>query len=131
MARRKQTMNTVEPVFNEGRQKAFAALMETLGEHQGKPNVTERDFQDSWKQRRQSKGSITADGWYAPPPKGMAVLSGEIAFPSRVSFESLRKEKYWPSDRVINWKSDLLYVYCSPVQIPSGFPGDFSVTLYF
>lgn len=54
-----------------------------------------------------------------------------ILFGNRVSFDSLRNEKNWSSDTIINWKEDLLYAYCSPVDKVSGIIGDISVTLYF
>lgn len=116
--------------FNEGRNRAFMSLSETIDHCIGKV-VSENEFRDEWQKRLLVDGVIISDGWYCPPPYGMAVLSGTIEYPSRVSFESLRMEKYWSSDRIINWSSDLFFAYCSPVHIPSGFPGDLAVTLYF
>ena len=69
--------------------------------------------------------NIIADGWYNPPPRGMAVLFG-----NRVSFNTLRDEKNWSNDTIMNWKEDLLYVYCSPIDKLSGMIGDMSLTLY-
>ena len=54
-----------------------------------------------------------------------------ILFGNRVSFDSLRNEKNWAGNTIINWKEDLLYAYCSPVDKVSGIIGDISVTLYF
>ena len=112
--------------FNHARQKAFSSLKVTLDELYGKNNITEKDFAKSWQRNLEKYGDIIADGWYNPPPKGMAVLFG-----NRVSFDSLRNEKNWVSDTMIDWNTDLLYVYSSPIDKTSGMIGDISLTLYF
>jgi hypothetical protein len=123
-------MFTTESNFNEGRKRAFTSLSETIDHCIGKV-ISENEFRDEWQKRLKINNQIISDGWYNPPPYGMAVLAGAIDYPSRISFESLRIEKYWTSDRIIDWTSDLFYAYCSPVHIPSGLPGDIAITLYF
>ena len=112
--------------FNMVRQKAFNSLCITLEKLYGKQSISEKDFKNEWYNNLTKENNIIADGWYNPPPKGMAILFG-----NRVSFDSLRNEKNWASDTIINWKEDLLYAYCSPVDKVSGIIGDISVTLYF
>lgn len=115
-----------ESIFNIAREKAFNSFCVTLNELYGKENISERDFKNEWYNNLIKESDIIADGWYNPPPKGMAVLFG-----NRVSFDSLRNEKNWASDMNINWKQDLLYAYCSPVDKSSGIIGDMALTLYF
>ncbi len=112
--------------FNMARQKAFNSLCITLEKLYGKQSIYEKDFKNEWYNNLTKENNIIADGWYNPPPNGMAILFG-----NRVSFDSLRNKKNWASDTIINWKEDLLYAYCSPVDKVSGIIGDISVTLYF
>ena len=112
--------------FNPARNKAHESLKKTLDELYGKENVTEKLFRDRWLMNMSEEGDVFADGWYCPPPYGMAVLFGD-----RITFDSLRNEPNWPGDTVINWNEDLFYAYSSPVDRKSGLIGDTSVTLYF
>ena len=119
-------MYKIEKSFNNARQKSFDSFCITLKELLGKENISEIDFFDKWQENMSNEKGIIANGWYSPPPKGMAVLFGD-----RVSFDSLRNEKNWASNRIINWKEDLLYAYCSPIDKTTGIIGDISLTLYF
>ena len=113
-------------IFNPARQKAFLSLRETLAETYGLPGISEKGFRDLWLLKMGDDGTTIADGWYCPPPRGTAVLFGE-----RITFDSLRNEYNWSGDTMIDWHSDLLYAYASPVDRTSGRIGDTSVTLYF
>lgn len=115
-----------EKTFNGARQKAFDSLCITLDTLYGKYNISEIDFKNEWYHNLEKQNDIIADGWYNPPSKGMAVLFGD-----RVSFDSLRNEKNWANNTIINWNKDLLYAYCSPIDKISGIIGDLSLTLYF
>lgn len=117
--------------FNRARNIAFKALQATISESKNLNDVSEIAFQKKWLNKIQETKDIIADGWYCPPPMGMSVLTSGTNYPSRTSFDSLRNEINWPSDDLINWKENLLYVYCSPVDIESGLPGDIAATLYF
>ena len=92
----------------------------------GRNGVSERLFHAEWQRRLAAKPEMIADGWYTPPPQGMAVLFGD-----RVTFDTLRNPEFWPGERVIHWSNDLMFAYCSPVGRSSGFLGDVSQTLYF
>lgn len=121
-------MTIIENNFNIGRKIAFETLEVTLKELENKPNISEKDFFHKWQEEMSQNDNMIAEGWYTPPPKGMSVLSGNE---QRISFDSLRNEKNWVSDKRIDWNNDLLYVYASPVYIPTGMIGDIAVTLYF
>lgn len=122
----KPKLTKTEQAFNSARQKAFQSLCITLDTLYGKCNISEIDFKNEWYNNLKKQNDIIADGWYNPPPKGMAVLFG-----NRVSFDSLRNEKNWANNTTINWNKDLLYAYCSPIDKISGIIGDISLTLYF
>lgn len=113
-------------IFNRARQKAYNSFYRTLKQLYGKNNITEKDFLNKWYENLTKEINIIADGWYNPPPKGMAVLFG-----SRISFDSLRNEENWSNNTMIDWKEDLLYAYCSPIDKITGIIGDISLTLYF
>jgi hypothetical protein len=65
-------------------------------------------------------------GWYDPPPGGVSVLIGS----SRMSFDSMRKEAYWPRSDVIYEENVPVIVYLSPVDRTTQLFGDFGVTIY-
>lgn len=117
--------------FNIARKESYNALVDTLNECTSREDVTERDFANQWVGRMRRVKGVIGEGWYAPPPKGIAVLSGGIDESSRVNYDSLRNEHNWPSDNIIDFNHDLFYFYCSPVGVESGIPGDLSLTLYF
>jgi len=117
--------------FNRARYAAYTGLVETIAFGTQKNNFTELDFRDLWLKNIQKHEGVIASGWYAPPPHGMAVLAGTTNYPSRISFDTLRNEPNWPTNNVINWKTNLLYCYCSPLNNEYGMPGDLAITLYF
>ncbi|MDD5587406.1 MAG: M24 family metallopeptidase [Alphaproteobacteria bacterium] len=117
--------------FNEGRRKAYAALEGTLDELSGRAGITEKSFKEVWLGKLRQPGDVIAEGWYDPPPQGMAVLAGGVERPSRICFGSLRDPEFWPGNKVIDWNEGLLFVYCSPVHVATGIIGDLDMTLYF
>lgn len=70
-----------------------------------------------------------ARGWYDPPPKGIAALFGPEDNISRVAYDSLRKEEFWPKNNIFT-NNSLGYIYASPVNKLSGIIGDFGMTIY-
>ncbi|MBR3355779.1 MAG: hypothetical protein IKG47_10590 [Oscillospiraceae bacterium] len=113
------------PSFNHARKTACFSLDRTLDELNGIEGISELIFRDQWAKNMSESNDVFADGWYSPPPMGIAVLSDD-----RVNFDSLRNPEYWAGDTEINWKG-ILYAYASPVDRVSGYIGDISVTLYF
>jgi len=114
--------------FNTGRKIAYNSLVYNLNKCLCKDNITEKYFCELWQESLKKEKDIIEDGWYSPPPKGMAVLSGDT---KRMFFKSLRDKDNWVTDKIINWENDLLFLFCSPVYIPTGIICDFGVTLYF
>jgi hypothetical protein len=117
--------------MNVGRHLAAQTFAATLAEHYGRPGVTELAFRDSWLARLGEVDALTANGWYEPPPFGVAVLFASDDDPRRMCFESLRLPEFAPRPTRMSWDSGLLFAYCSPVHRPTGLAGDFGVTLYF
>lgn len=118
--------------FNYARKCAFNAFNDTLDMCYKEEGITEKSFSELWLNNMKKYDGIIAEGWYNPPPKGIAVLAGSPEYPSRVSFDSLRNKEFWPSDdNIINWDNDVLYFYCSPLDKVKGIPGDLTITLYF
>ncbi len=114
------------PSFNVTRVLAMEALTETLDDLIGKSGISEKKFHDEWFHRMAAKPYVLADGWYSPPPQGMAILFGD-----RSNCRSLREQKYWSSSRMVDWRNDVFFAYASPVGLADGLPGDVSLTLYF
>ncbi len=94
-------------------------------------SCSELEFRDMWLQDMAGQRDILADGWYDPPPHGIAVIADTPQSPDRISFSSLRSQSSWPTSRRIDWRSDILYCYCSPVSLRDGLPGDSAATFYF
>ena len=117
--------------FNYARKEAFKALCSCIDKCINKDGITEKMFSQLWINELSQNSDIIVNGWYSPPPMGIAVLSGNPVYPSRVNYDSLRNPTYWPQEKEINWLEDIFYVYYSPVSISNGIPGDISVTLYF
>lgn len=113
------------PSFNHARKVACLSLEKTLNELNCKKGITELMFRDKWMKNMSECDDVFVDGWYSPPPMGVAVLSD-----NRVNFDSLRNPEYWSGNNEINWDG-VLYAYASPVDRVSGYIGDISVTLYF
>ena len=120
------TLENENLVFNSAREKATACLEKTLDELYGREGISEKIFAGQWLRHMSEEEDLFEQGWYSPPPQGIAVLSDE-----RLNFDSLRNEVYWPSDRMIDWNDGFLYAYSSAVDRKTGYIGDMSVTLYF
>lgn len=116
---------------NPGRRLAFDSFEATLGELYGRRGVTEVTFRDAWLDRLRATEQLTSNGWYEPPPLGMAVLFGHDEDPRRVSFKSLRLPEYAPGATEMVWNQGMMYAYCSPLDRTTGLACDFGVTLYF
>lgn len=116
---------------NTGRKLIFEALRATLDELFGREGVTEVLFRESWLDKLRERTNLSLNGWYSPPPKGVSVLFGTDGSPERLTFRSLRQPKFWPNKSAMDWSRGLLYAYCSLVDVQTGLPGDFGLTLYF
>lgn len=115
------------------RQYNASCLLKVLKEvlEKGK-TVSESEFRDKWLKELRKNQEIFPEGWYTPPPHGMAVLFGTGKNFSRTNFESIRGEKYWPKkDVYLDLKDGFLMLYASPVDRKTGIIGDFETTVYF
>lgn len=117
--------------FNQARHIAFQSLCLCLDECYNKKGISEKRFSELWMNETAKHEDIITNGWYSPPPMGIAVLSGGETYPIRINYDSLRNPKYWPNNNVIDWNNDLFYVYYSPLSVSNNMPGDISVTIYF
>jgi hypothetical protein len=125
-------MNQASNPVNPGRELCFRAFRETLENMRGREQVTEFSFTQEWLARMRDYPSLTANGWYDPPPDGIMVLSGRDDSEEPFRFASLRQPEYWPSrNRVIDWRHGIIYAYCSPLDTVRRLPADFGITLYF
>ncbi|MGW7597074.1 hypothetical protein [Streptomyces antimycoticus] len=120
-------MNNSKMVSNLPRKVAADAFREVLKRFQGKGEVSEQNLAQAWSEGMSVSDHLSVNGWYDPPPGGIAVLTGL----DRISFNSLRDRSNWPSDHTVDWSTGALYAYCSPASVVNGMPGDFAITLYF
>lgn len=94
--------------------------------------ISEVMLRDAWLSEMRKNKNIFPDGWYLPPPHGMAVLFATDEEPTRINFVNLRFEESWPSDDIfLDKKTGLIFVYSSPVDKETGIIGDFQMSLYF
>lgn len=120
-------------ICKQTRKIASETLAKTLKELLSKNEpISEKLFADKWLENLRKYSEIFPEGWYIPPPHGIAVLFSPENNPARVSYESLRKEENRPKENVIlNSGNGFAYFYTSPVNRGSGIIGDFGVTLFF
>jgi hypothetical protein len=121
-------------VCKETRKRASDALYRALQKVWGtnKP-ISEALVRDEWLLELRKDENLLPDGWYEPPPHGMAVLFGtdEEGKTNRVNFMSLRDEKNWPKEEVLlDRERGIIAVYASPVDKKTGIIGDFGMTIY-
>ena len=85
---------------------------------------------DSLQQALADDQTIYTDGWYQPPPHGIAILTSSTSGYSRLNFDTLRSSDYWPSTEPI-LNSSVVIIYVSPVCRRTLLLGDLGCTLYF
>ena len=114
------------------RKVAIDALYKTLKfTLESKELVSEALFRDKWLENLRKSKNIYSDGWYIPPPSGMAVLFGPPIKGGRTYYEHLRVEKMWPRDDIyLTKENSIIYVYCSPVDKNTGVIGDIGLSIY-
>jgi len=69
------------------------------------------------------------EGYYNPPPNGMAVLLDQKPF-ERFKYDSLRNPKYWANKTSKLKKETVGMIYFSPVDRKTKMIGDIGVTIY-
>lgn len=93
--------------------------------------ISEKTVVDLWLHKLRTDVSLFNEGWYMPPPHGIAVLFASPENVERVSYKSLRVKEFWPQNNILlNKTKDLVVLYSSPVDKKTGVIGDFGLTLY-
>ena len=94
--------------------------------------VSEKEFCQSLLINGLAKNpNVYPEGWYAPPPSGVAALFGRPDDNyERLKFDTLRKEQFWPRpDKLLAKEGGVGIIYASPVDIESGIIGDFGISV--
>jgi hypothetical protein len=93
-------------------------------------NSSEKQFATAVDMEVKNNPEFQREGWYAPPPSGIAALFSDIDDFDRLRFDTLRKEQYWPQEQYKLLKDSAGILYASPIHKPSGTIGDFGITVY-
>lgn len=109
-------------------QTLYTALKKLL---ESEKPISELMLRDEWLKELRKHDNIFPDGWYMPPPHGIAVLfSNENDF-TRINHKSLRPQEKWSRENIyLNRQNGILYLFAGPVDRRSGIIGDFQITLY-
>ncbi len=113
---------------------AANSLYIALGDLLENKTVSEADLRNRWLDEMNKDFSIFSEGWYSPPPYGIAVLFGTDLdkMTCRLNCENFRPKETWPHDDIVlNRENGIIYVYASPVHKRTGIIGDFGMTIYF
>jgi len=94
--------------------------------------VSEVKFRNIWLKEIYRSIDIIGDGWYDPPPNGIAVLFGNENDYKRINYPTLRPKSYWPKFNNFLKKDGLGYIFASPYIMIEDVPviGDFGFTFY-
>lgn len=114
--------------IRQTRRVAAASLVRALASFETRPS--ELAVCQKWQELIRLCPDIEANGWYQPPPGGVIALIGQPDGFTRISYDSLRNSRHWPSDDIYLFDDSILYSYCSPIHRPTGMIGDIAVTLY-
>jgi hypothetical protein len=122
-------MNALEriEICTRTRQKMAGVFTSLLSEQ---PGLSELAFKNALAKHIREDEVIYPCGWYDPPPCGIAALFTAPGEFSRLQFDSLRKEEFWPKESFTFREESVAMVYVSPVDKASGAIGDFGMTVY-
>lgn len=117
----------------ETREAAANSLYEALQDLLQTENpISEKQLRDAWLKRLQKNDQLFPQGWYDPPPGGIAVLFATETDIDRVSPKNIRLEEFWPRKNIyLDRTGGLAFIYASPIAKETGLIGDFGMTLYF
>jgi hypothetical protein len=113
-------------------QKSLLKVLQTVLEEKTHPS--EAKIRDMWLFELKKNKEILEEGWYSPPPHGIAVLMGSDndGENNRINYKSLRPNQKWPRDDVcFDTNNNIIFAYASPIHKQYGIIGDFGITLYF
>lgn len=91
--------------------------------------ISEIGLSDRILTEMRNHNEIYPEGYYSPPPFGIAVLLDEKSF-TRFRYDNLRNPKYWPSETHTFNKEAVGMVYFSPVHHSTNMIGDMGFTFY-
>lgn len=92
--------------------------------------ISEKQFASTLSAAVRDNADLHSEGWYSPPPSGIAALFSDADNFGRLSFDTLRKEEYWPrADHQLEAGSAGI-LYASPIHKASGIIGDFGISVY-
>lgn len=91
---------------------------------------SEIGFRDALKLKLNEDQSLWSDGWYNPPPAGIATLFSSPGDFRRLQFDTLRSEEFWPTAQNKLQKGSAAMIYASPVDRAMGVISDWSTTIY-
>ncbi len=93
-------------------------------------DISEKQFATVLTTEIKNNPDLQPEGWYAPPPAGIAALFSSLGNFDRLGFDTLRKEQYWPQEQYRLLKDSAGILYASPIHKLSGTIGDFGITIY-
>lgn len=108
------------------RETAAALLTEALRDIDG---VSESEVAEKILKGMGTHSELFPDGWYDPPPRGVAILFGDAEH-KRTQFETLREETFWPKSEFKFESESVGMVYLSPVDKETGMFGDIGFSIY-
>ncbi|PIR68060.1 hypothetical protein COU49_02685 [Candidatus Nomurabacteria bacterium CG10_big_fil_rev_8_21_14_0_10_35_16] len=94
-------------------------------------NISEIQFRDLLKSKLLNNKNVHREGYYNPPPFGIATLFGSEKNFSRLSFGTLRDKEKWPKDNnIFKKEGGIGTIYVSPVHLATGMVGDYGISIY-
>lgn len=118
-------MSAVDAIVS-ARQKTADCMVAGLQSRRGD---SESDVRDAFLQHLSNEQSLFPEGWYDPPPGGSSVLFSQKPF-SRLQYESLRTEMYWPDENFSFADETVGALYLSSVDRETRMIGDVALTVY-
>lgn len=117
--------SAIESIINT-RGLASQVLAKSL---EGLENFSEFELKEKILEEVKKNSTIYPEGWYSPPPDGIAVVFSEKPY-DRLKYESLRNEPYWPKPDLKVNKETVGMVHISPVNRQTNLFGDIGFTFY-
>ena len=108
------------------KEKASEIVAKILTDPFGK---SEEEIKDEILSEIKNHDELFPFGWYDPPPGGVAILFDKKPF-TRLQFQNLRDQAYWPKNDLIFDKESVAIIYFSPVDKETKMLGDVGFTAY-
>ena len=92
-------------------------------------NLSEIEVAEKILQETKNYPGVFPEGYYNPPPAGVAVIFDQKPF-DRVKYDSLRLPEFWPSSTFKFSKESVGMIYFSPLDRETNMLGDLGCTIY-